>query len=132
MEAIETEDQLVAIVKSKGALKVVTYQGQETAARYWVHYLNESYVFVFENPTTYTDSQGASHTSNQESFKATYKFVLENLRIEDAESEAANSFKLELKPGDRLIKKLTRLDNAAESKYKCSFSYCFINMVSQE
>jgi hypothetical protein len=40
-ETIASEDELVSIVKAKGELKPVTYQGQETPVQYWVHFLNE-------------------------------------------------------------------------------------------
>jgi hypothetical protein len=64
---------------------------------------------------------------NLETFKATFKFVLENLRIENEPDESTTSFKLELKPGERAIKKLVRKNNSLDSKYKCSMSFCFVN-----
>lgn len=122
-ETVASEEELVSIVKAKGELKVVTYQGQDTPARYWVHFLNETYVFVFEN------LQHFLNEVNEEVFKATFKFVLDNLRIED-EPEGGTTFKIELRPGQRMVRKLRRINNAAESKYKCSFSYCLVNSIS--
>jgi hypothetical protein len=66
-------------------------------------------------------------SENLEVFKATFKFVLENLRIEGEPDDSIN-FKIELKPGERCIRKLTRKNNAIDSKYKCSLSYCFVNV----
>lgn len=57
-EMIESEEALASMVKEKGVLKIVNYQALETPARYWVHFVNESYVFVFENLTTATLSNG--------------------------------------------------------------------------
>jgi hypothetical protein len=44
----------------------------------------------------------------------------------EGEPDGSNSFKIELKPGQRVIKKLTRIDNANEAKYKVSLSYTFV------
>ena len=62
---------------------------------------------------------------NTDLFKGTFNFTLDNIKIE-GEATGITSFKLELKPGDRALKKLTRIDNGAKSRYKMSFSYCFI------
>jgi hypothetical protein len=53
--------------------------------------------------------------------------VLENLKIID-EPEGATSFKIELMPFQKLIKKIQRVNPVVESKYKCSYSYCFENV----
>jgi len=81
--------------------------------QYTVHFFNEHYYFLFEN------------WEKKKTFKGTFNFVLENLRIED-EPQGATSFRVELVPGASLTKKITRVDPVKESKYKCSYSYCFV------
>ena len=65
--------------------------------------------------------------ANTDIFKGTFNFTLDNIKIE-GEPHGATSFKLELKPGESALKKLTRIDNSAKSRYKLSFSYCFVDM----
>ena len=50
---------------------------------YYVHFVNEAYVFLFEND------------ENHRAFKGTFNFVLENLRVED-ENEGTTTLKVEL------------------------------------
>ena len=120
MEILRGEDHLVELVKNQGELKVFNYQGKDTPAKYWVLFINESYVFLFENSRLMPDQ-----SPNTDLFKGTFNFTLDNIKIE-GELPGTNSFKLELKPGDRALRKLTRIDNGAKSRYKLSFSYCFI------
>lgn len=81
--------------------------------QYTVHFFNEQYVFLFEN------------LESKKTFKGTFNFVLENLRIED-EPQGTTSFRVELAPGESLTKSISRVDPVKESKYKCSYSYCFV------
>lgn len=79
-----------------------------------MHFFNEQYIFLFEN------------REKKKNFKGTFNFVLENLRIED-EPAGATSFKLELPAGgSEAVRRITRIDPAIESKYKCSYSYSFV------
>ena len=80
--------------------------------QYTVHFLNEEYVFLFEN------------NESGKQFKGTFSFVLENLWIID-EPDGATSFKVELMPRQKLIKRIQRVNPVTESKYKCSYSFCF-------
>jgi hypothetical protein len=115
-EIVRSEAELERAVRNKGEVKGFNYQGKENMARYYVHFLNETYYFLFENLST------------NEVFKGTFNFTLDNLRLEDATAAEPSSFKLELGPGEKLMKKLTRVDNSQKSKYKLSFSYCFTSV----
>jgi hypothetical protein len=87
--------------------------------QYTVHFFNEQYIFVFEN------------FERKRNFKGTFNFVLENLKIE-GEPVGATSLKLELPAGgSEAIRKITRIDPAVESKYKCSYSYSFTQVNPQ-
>lgn len=104
-------------MRSKGEVKGFNYQGRDTLARYYVYFLNETYYFLFENLAT------------NETFKGTFNFTMDNLKLEDIEAGSdPSSFKLELKPGEKLMRRLVRVDNTQKSKYKLSFSYCFVDM----
>ena len=84
--------------------------------QYSVHFFNEQYVFLFEN------------WEKKKQFKGTFNFILENLKIEDEidGTDGASSFRVELAPGGQIVKRITRIDPVKESKYKCSYSYCFV------
>lgn len=86
--------------------------------QYTVHFFNENYHFLFEN-----QEQGKF-------FKGTFNFVLENLKIE-GEQQGATKFSVELAPGASLTRKISRVDPEKESKYKCSYSYCFTSSEAQ-
>ena len=81
---------------------------------YYVYFVNEQYVFLFDNEESH------------KTFKGTFNFVLENLKIDD-ENAGTTSFKVELSPGEKLIKRISRINPAVESKYKCSYSFCLVS-----
>lgn len=110
---MNSEDELLTIVKRNGQLKTFKYQGEDVAFHYLVHFFNEQYIFIFEN------------NEPRRTFKGTFSFVLENLAIE-GEAPGATSFKLELPPSASAVRKITRVNPAVESKYKCSYSYSFM------
>jgi len=112
-ELVRSEADLEHIIRSRGEVKGFTYQGRENLARYYVHFLNETYYFLFENLAV------------TEAFKGTFNFTLDNLRLE---GESGDSFKIELGPGEKALRKLTRVENTQKSKYKLSFSYCFVDL----
>ena len=114
-ELYKNEAELEALIRSKGEVKGFT-KGEVVGARYYVHFLNETYYFLFENINT--------EGGGGESFRGTFSFTMENLRIEGGEG---NGFKVELRAGEKVVKRLTRVDNTQKSKYKMSFSYCFID-----
>jgi hypothetical protein len=113
-EIVRSDAELEQIIRSKGEVKGFNYQGRDNLARYYVHFLNETYYFLFEN------------LAINEVFKGTFNFTLDNLKLEDGGTDPT-SFKVDLLPGGKALKKLTRVDNAQKSKYKLSFSYCFVD-----
>jgi hypothetical protein len=112
-EIFRSDSELEKIISNKGEVKRFNFQGKDTLARYYVHFLDETYHFLFENLAT------------NEAFKGTLNCTLDNLRLED--SQDPTSFKVDLPPGGKQLKKLTRVDNSQKSKYKLSFSYCFVD-----
>ena len=128
-ELFKSDAELEAIIRAKGEVKGFANNnkkgGETVGARYYVCFINEGYYFLFEN----VSGEG-------EVFKGTFSFTMENLRIEreknkgegeeGGESGGANGFKVELRPGEKRVRRLVRVDNTQKSKYKLSFSYCFI------
>eukprot|EP00347_Sterkiella_histriomuscorum_P016829 403351694 len=113
LEQLANDTDLVRLIKQHGQVKKFQYKGEEQQMQYSVHFFNEQYVFLFEN------------WEKKKTFKGTFNFVLENLKIED-EPQGTTSFRVELAPGGSLMKHITRVDPVKESKYKCSYSFCFI------
>jgi hypothetical protein len=87
---------------------------------YYICFVNERYIWFYENLTN-------------KKFKATFRFDLTNLRIENEESKdeegstdrGTNEWDVYLNPGETCIKTIVRIDPKKESKYKSSYSYSF-------
>ncbi len=80
-----------------------------------MHFINEKYVWFFENLE-----------KSPFTFKATFTFFLENLYIEGVNlknKEDANSFKIEIKPGQQAMRSIARKNPMVESKYKCTYTF---------
>jgi hypothetical protein len=84
-------------VKQKGSKKQIVYKGDETQIFYYVHFISECYVWVFEN------------NDERRTFKATFTFEMQNLKIE-GEEESVSQWDILLKPGDKILRKIVRVD----------------------
>mmetsp|Transcript_4600 Transcript_4600/g.4322 ORF Transcript_4600/g.4322 Transcript_4600/m.4322 type:complete len:138 (-) Transcript_4600:42-455(-) len=102
---------MIQLTKDHGEKKQIKFQGEPLEIFYYVHFLNEKYLWLFE-----------SQEQRNLTFKATFTFALENLAIEGY-SEDPKSFKIELGPGQMVMRSLVRKNPQAESKYKCSYTF---------
>jgi hypothetical protein len=82
---------------------------------YYVAFINESYVWLFDNrESTYT-------------FVSEFNFDLTNLEIENTEP-GTNKWELHVKPQEKVIKCLKRIDAMQKSKYKISFTFSILTV----
>ena len=86
-EEIDSDEELVQLVRTQGQRKQIKFQEHQLNIFYYVHFVNEKYIWFFENLEEHALT-----------FKATFTFVLENLAIEGNIDEP-NSFKIELGAG---------------------------------
>lgn len=106
----EDEESLKAKIKEKGERKGVTYADKPIDVAYYVLFLNEQFIWVWENKT-------------DKVYEMTLEFNLTNLELEDHVEGEPNKWIVELAPGTELMKKMKRIDPTAKTTYGFSYSH---------
>jgi len=107
---ISTEDKVLEKVLAKGEKQQALCHGLPIDVFYYICFINEKYMWYFVNKT---DSK----------FSGTFKFYMENLKIEGDEDEKPRSqFDIFLKPGETCLKTMVQIDPYKNSKYDCSYA----------
>lgn len=73
-ENTENPEKLRGSIKAKGTKKQISYKGKAEDVYYYISFINEKYYWLYENMTN-------------RKFRATFRFELTNLKIEDEENK---------------------------------------------
>ena len=101
------EEEIIRRCIEDGQRKELKTDNESLQIYYYVLFLSDGYYWYFENKSDKTLS-------------AEYNFSLTNMIMEDAEDD---TWKIELRPEENCLKKLTIEDMAKQSSYKVKLSY---------
>jgi hypothetical protein len=109
-EDISSKDKIIEKVLEKGERQQALCHGEPIEVFYYICFINEKYFWYYVNKT-------------DKKFSGTFKFYMDNLKIEGDEDEKPRSqWELFLKPGEKCLKEMTQIDKYQNSKYECSYS----------